>query len=83
MGFDLYRTAQKPEINWASTDNGNGLECNYYRMPGNVLDLAIFEEYIIVSVDNIHKPNSIVTLDDSDVSYYPRPGPQMTVSMDT
>lgn len=37
-------------------------------MPGNVLDVAMFENWIIVSVDSIHKPNSTTTIDETDVS---------------
>lgn len=53
----------------ASVSNGTEDEMvRRWEMMGNVLDVAAFGDYIIVSVDNIHKLNSVTDIDESDVS---------------
>jgi len=50
---------QDPRRRWLAA----GPSC----MPGNVIDLTFFNDYLIVSVDNIHKLDSTTDIDESDV----------------
>ena len=36
---------------------------------GNILDLAAFDNYMIVSVDNVHRPGSTLAIDESTVGF--------------
>jgi hypothetical protein len=38
-------------------------------MPGNVLDLAIVGTRVMASIDNIHEPGSMVSVDASTVRF--------------
>jgi hypothetical protein len=54
--FDILSLIDEEPIQW-------GVQ----RLPGNVLDVAIFEGHIILSIDNIHRPGSTTVIDESTV----------------
>ena len=50
-----------------SKDTKIATDVDILPLSGNVLDVAAFDDFIIVSVDNIHLPGSTLTIDESTV----------------